>query len=305
MKTFKGFNQNLSCRDFQFNIGETYTHTGKVEACASGFHACVNPLDVFTYYSPDTSRFCLTESSGDIETHKDDSKIASSILTVVKELSLDELCNAGADYILNNVTNTNTETNTGYRSAAINTGDKSAATNTGRQSVATNTGDYSAVTNTGYQSAATNTGAYSAATNTGDQSTATNTGYQSVATNTGDHSAATNTGGRSVATNTGYRSAVTNTGYRSVATNTGDYSAATNTGYESTSSVEGVNSVAMSTGKNGKAKASLGSAIVLCYYNDDMVLLDLKTGVVGRNGILPDIWYTLDKNGNFTEAENV
>ena len=138
MKTFKGFNQNLSCMDFQFNIGETFTHTGNVEACASGFHACENPLDIFTYYPPANSRFCLTESSGDIETHKDDSKIASSILDIVKELSLAELCNYGAEYILNNVIDT--ETDTGYRSAATNTGHYSTASVEGVNSVAMATG---------------------------------------------------------------------------------------------------------------------------------------------------------------------
>jgi len=301
MKTFKGFNQNLSCMDFQFNIGETFTHTGNVEACASGFHACENPLDIFTYYPPANSRFCLTESSGDIETHKDDSKIASSILDIVKELSLAELCNYGAEYILNNVIDT--ETDTGYRSAATNTGLRSAATNTGDYSVATNTGNNSVATNTGYQSAATNTGAYSVATNTGYQSAATNTGDQSAATNTGGRSSATNTGDYSAATNTGAYSAATNTGNNSAATNTGYRSAATNTGHYSTASVEGVNSVAMATGVNSKAKASLGSAIVLCHYSKSGYLIGGVFLMVGEGGIKDNTWYAYNENGTIVEIE--
>jgi len=62
--TYKGFNKDLQCRDYQFAIGETYHHEGKVEACGSGFHACECPFDVFGYYPPADSRFAETISFG-------------------------------------------------------------------------------------------------------------------------------------------------------------------------------------------------------------------------------------------------
>ncbi|EFR5826334.1 hypothetical protein HYJ65_000738 [Salmonella enterica] len=258
--TFKGFNKDLTCRDFQFAIGETFHHDGKVEACGSGFHACECPFDVFSYYPPAESRYAETISFGVIDREEEgDTKIASASITIKSELTLPQFIQRGIEWIWSKI-------------------DKSLEQQimTGNRSAATNTGDWSAATNTGYQSAATNTG---------NRSAATNTGYQSAATNTGN---------RSAATNTGYRSAATNTGYQSAATNTGDLSAA---------EVSGSQSVAASLGIEGKARASEGGAIVLCYRDEDGELIHIRASKVGENGIMPDIWYQLNEDGEFVECE--
>ncbi|EAS4874961.1 hypothetical protein D7U01_12755 [Salmonella enterica] len=303
--TFKGFNKDLKCRDFQFEIGKTFHHDGKVEACGSGFHACECPFDVFSYYPPAESRYAETISFGVTDREEEgDTKIASASITIKAELTLPQFIQRGIEWIWSKIDNSlEQQIMSGYRSAATNTGNQSAATNTGNQSAATNTGYRSAATNTGYRSAATNTGDQSAATNTGNQSAATNTGYRSAATNTGDRSAATNTGDQSAATNTGYRSAATNTGYRSAATNTGDQSAATNTGYQSAAEVSGSQSVAASLGIKGKSRASEGGAIVLCYRDKNGELIHIRASKVGENGIMPNTWYQLNEDGEFVECE--
>ena len=197
---YKGFNPDWTCRGFQYAVGETYTHDGKVSACKSGFHACEYPLDVFNYYRPNEARFALVKMAGETSKDGDDTKIASARITIEAELKLPELVNKAVDWIKDKIDWKNAkESNTGDWSAATNTGYRSAATNTGDWSAATNTGNQSAATNTGNQSAATNTGNQSAATNTGDWSAATNTGNQSAATNTGDWSAAKVSGKHSVA----------------------------------------------------------------------------------------------------------
>ncbi|EDY5216062.1 hypothetical protein GTS56_004251 [Salmonella enterica] len=321
--TFKGFNKDLKCRDFQFEIGKTFHHDGKVEACGSGFHACECPFDVFSYYSPADSRFAETISFGITDREEDgDTKIASASITIKAELTLPQFIQRGIEWIWSKIDksleqqimcgNWSAATNTGNWSAATNTGNWSAATNTGNWSAATNTGNRSAATNTGNWSAATNTGNWSAATNTGDRSAATNTGNWSAATNTGDWSAATNTGNRSAATNTGNwsaatntgnRSAATNTGNRSAATNTGNWSAATNTGDWSAAEVSGSQSVAAAFGIEGKARASEGGAIVLCYRDEDGELIHIRASKVGENGIMPNTWYQLNEDGEFVACE--
>ncbi|EAT4520217.1 hypothetical protein CSQ42_05720 [Salmonella enterica subsp. enterica serovar Infantis] len=285
--TFKGFNKDLKCRGFQFAIGETFHHDGKVEACGSGFHACECPFDVFSYYPPAESRYAETISFGITDSEEGgDTKIASSSITIKDELTLPQFIQRGIEWIWSKIDKSLEQ--------QIMCGNRSAATNTGNRSAATNTGDWSA---------ATNTGDWSAATNTGNRSAATNTGDQSAATNTGDRSAATNTGDWSAATNTGYQSAATNTGYRSAATNTGNRSAATNTGNRSAAEVSGSQSVAASLGIEGKARASEGGAIVLCYRDEDGELIHIRASKVGENGIMPNTWYQLDKDGEFVECE--
>ncbi|ECS7684475.1 hypothetical protein CKW62_25340 [Salmonella enterica subsp. enterica serovar Mbandaka] len=240
--TFKGFNKDLKCRGFQFAIGETFHHDGKVEACGSGFHACECPFDVFSYYPPAESRYAETISFGITDSEEGgDTKIASSSITIKDELTLPQFIQRGIEWIWSKIDKSLEQ--------QIMCGNRSAATNTGDQSAATNTGNRSAATNTGYQSAATNTG---------DRSAATNTGYQS---------------------------------------------AATNTGYQSAAEVSGSQSVAASLGIEGKARASEGGAIVLCYRDEDGELIHIRASKVGENGIMPNTWYQLDKDGEFVECE--
>ena len=290
---FKGFDKDLKCRNYQYEVGKEFEEEGKIEACSKGFHFCENPFDVLGYYPPSTkkgsSRYCIVKGSGNIDRGGDDSKVACSKLHISAEIGLKGIIEVGVKFILDKVNwKDNKESNTGDYSAATNTGYRSAATNTGDYSAATNTGYRSAATNTGYRSAATNTGRRSAATNTGDRSAATNTGDQSAATNTGCRSAATNTGDYSAATNTGDHSAATNTGRRSAATNTGDYSAAEVTGRES---------IAIVTGKDSKAKGGIGCWIVLTergeWDGNVYPIKEVKAVRVDGEIIKPDTYYKL------------
>ena len=187
IKGYKGFDKELKCRGFLYEVDKEYEQGGEIKCCNNGFHFCENPFDVFSYYPPNDSRYCEVHGSGKYDKDNDDSKVSVSKIKIGFEIGLKGLIDAGIKFILDKVN-----------------WEESKATNTGNQSAATNTGDESAATNTGYQSAATNTGDRSAATNTGNRSAATNTGYQSAATNTGNRSAASVEGFESIAIVTGY-----------------------------------------------------------------------------------------------------
>ncbi|MBQ1429483.1 MAG: hypothetical protein IIZ06_07425 [Kiritimatiellae bacterium] len=78
MKAYKGFDKNLKCHDFQYEVGKEY-ETDKATLCECGFHACENPLDCLNYYSPnDGCVYHEVEVSGDIEKASDDSKVAAT-----------------------------------------------------------------------------------------------------------------------------------------------------------------------------------------------------------------------------------
>lgn len=162
IRGYKGFDKNLKCRDFQYEIGKEY-FTDKAVACETGFHFCENPFEVLSYYSPcdDTgtlNRFCEVEGSGDFDKSKSD-KTCCTHLKVKAEIGLQGLIKAGVNFILDRVKwEDYKQSNTGNCSAATNTGNRSAATNTGNYSAATNTGNCSAASVEGKESVAIVTG---------------------------------------------------------------------------------------------------------------------------------------------------
>lgn len=138
---FKGFDKDLKCRDYQYEVGKKFEEEGKIEACSNGFHFCENPFDVLGYYPPSTgkgsSRYCIVKGSGNIDRDGDDTKVACSKLHISAEIGLKGIIEAGVKFILDKVNwKDNKESNTGYRSAAEVTGKESIAIVTGKDSKA-------------------------------------------------------------------------------------------------------------------------------------------------------------------------
>ena len=99
IRAYKAFDQNMQCRGFQFEVGKTYEHDGPVKACESGFHACENPLDVWSYYPLD-SRYAVVELGGDVSRHDGDSKIAAARITISAEIALTQIISDGIAYLM-------------------------------------------------------------------------------------------------------------------------------------------------------------------------------------------------------------
>ena len=100
MKLYKGFDKDLKCRGFQYEIGKEYKEE-KADLCNKGFHACENPLDTFGYYAPgDGSRYCVVELD-EVSDQKDgsDTKRCGKVIKIGAELDVAGICKAHFEYV--------------------------------------------------------------------------------------------------------------------------------------------------------------------------------------------------------------
>ena len=97
IKSYKGFNKDMTCRGFQYEEGKEYEEPS-VEICDHGFHACEYPLDCLGYYSPNKSVYHEVKQSGEIQKQSNDSKVASTKIKIGAEISIAGLVKAAIEY---------------------------------------------------------------------------------------------------------------------------------------------------------------------------------------------------------------
>ena len=170
IKGYKGFNQDMTCRGFQYKVGKTYK-ADKAVICEAGFHFCENPLDIFSYYEPSKAVFCEVEGFGETVTHDQDSKVCCTEIKVIASLSIKGFVDAAVKFF-------SEKKDKGAKRAS---GNSSMASNSGDRSMASNFGDSSMASNSGYRSMASNSGYRSMASNFGDSGVAVCTGLSSKA----------------------------------------------------------------------------------------------------------------------------
>ena len=99
IKSYKGFDSSLSCRDFQYEVGKEYEMDGRIKCCKRGFHACESPLEVFDHYDMLKSRFAEVEQSGIIDREDNSTKVCSSHIKIKAELKLADIINIGVEWL--------------------------------------------------------------------------------------------------------------------------------------------------------------------------------------------------------------
>ena len=99
IKSYKGFDKDMKCRDFQYEVGKEYDMDGEIKCCNRGFHACKSPLEVWDYYDMLNSRFAEVEQSGKIDEEKKSTKVCSSHIKIKAELKLADIINIGVEWL--------------------------------------------------------------------------------------------------------------------------------------------------------------------------------------------------------------
>lgn len=98
MKAYTGFDKDLKCRGFQYEVGKEYEEEN-ASLCKKGFRACENPLDTFRYYAPTDSRYCEVDVDDNGERSSDDSKVCGKHIRIGAEIGLKGVINAGVRFV--------------------------------------------------------------------------------------------------------------------------------------------------------------------------------------------------------------
>lgn len=100
MKVYKGTDKNMQCRGKQYVLGKKEVDDGAIRCGDKGYHSCEAPFDVLRHYpNINGNRFFEAEAGGEIDKAKnDDTKLASSELTLKSEIDFAGLVKAQIEY---------------------------------------------------------------------------------------------------------------------------------------------------------------------------------------------------------------
>lgn len=152
MKGYKGFNPDMTCRGFQYEVGKVYETDKPIALCAHGFHFCKELIDCFMYYNLYGNKFAVVEALGDVDEDEATGKCVTNKIKIVEILSENDVLKKANSGNYNtgygNYGNYNTGLNNkgSFNSGCKNTGDRNTGSyNSGFKNVGHhNLGDHNA-----------------------------------------------------------------------------------------------------------------------------------------------------------------
>ena len=285
IKSYKGFNKDMQCRGFQYEVGKEYDMDGEIKCCNRGFHACKSPLEVWDYYDMLNSRYAEVEQSGKIDEGEKSTKVCSSHIKIKAELKLADIINIGVEWLKDITSPFKVKTD----GVLNDNGDKKKQIgSSGDSAQIGSSGDYAKIGSSGYSAQIGSSGGYAQIGSSGDSAQIGSSGDSAKIGSSGDSAQ------------------IGSSGYSAQIGSSGDSAQIGSSGDSAQIDSTGEDSVIMCAGNKSKAKAKVGSWITLAEWewNDKKnrnVPVCVKIEYVDGENIKADTWYQL-KNGKFVEV---
>ena len=329
---YKGFDENLRCKGFQYEVGKEYEQEGEIVCCRTGFHACTNPFDVLDYYCDNSKeRFCVVEQSGIIKSYGQDTKRSSSKIKIISEIGIAGLFKAGIEWIKEK---TNPDTiiksikdegniESGDRAKIVSSSDNAQMFSSGKCAHIGSSGKYAQIGSSGKYAQIGSSGDYAhigssghndQICSSGQNAQIVSIGYSAQIGSSGDFAKIGSSGNFAQIGSSGNYAKIGPSGnYAKIATS-GDCAKIVSSGYSAkiVSSGDsdkiastGEDSVICCAGNNSMVRAKKGSWITLSEWkyseeNDYFIPVCVKTEFVDGERIKEDTWYKLI-DGEFKE----
>ena len=282
--SYKAFDKNMQCHDFQFEVGKEYEMDGEIECGKRGFHACKNPLELWDYYKMLKSRFAEVEQSGKIDKDEKSTKVCSSHIKIKAELKLADIINIGIEW-LKNVTSPSK-----YKKDGVldDSGDYAQIGSCDHCAKIGSSGDYAQIGSSGDYAQIGSSGDYAKIGSCGLCTHIGSSGHCAQIGSSGDYAK------------------IGSCGDCAKIGSCGDCAKISSSGDGAQIDSIGGDSVIMCAGNNSRVKATVGSWITLAewVWNDEKkrnVPICVKTEYVDGERIKTDTWYKLE-NGAFVEV---
>ena len=322
IKSYKGFDKDMKCRDFQYEVGKEYNMDGEIKCCNRGFHACKSPMEVWDYYDMLNSRFAEVEQSGNIDEEENSTKVCSSRIKIKAELKLADIINIGVEWLKDITSTSKVKTDgvlndNGDRKKKIgSSGDSAQIGSSGDSAQIGSSGDYAQIGSSGYYAKIGSSGYYAKIGSSGDSAKIGSSGYYAQIGSSGDSAQIGSSGDSAKIGSSGYyaqigssgdSAQIGSSGDSAKIGSSGDYAQIGSSGDSAQIDSTGEDSVIMCAGNSSIAKAKIGSWITLAEWewSDDKnryVPVCVKTEYVDGENIKADTWYQL-KNGKFIEID--
>ena len=316
---YKGFNGDLSCRDFMYEVGKEYhlDNDNDINVCCNGFHACQNPLDVFVYYPMSSyTRYAMVMLWGDVDFANDGKKICATDIMIVKEIGIDEMVTVGIMYSFPKIKiNENDKTshdmiisrknadsiyNPHYVGRVASCGSNTSILSTGHWQKIASSGEWADIVATGACAEISTSGYYSRIISHGDDVNVASAGMAKIYSDGKNATLYANCTDSQIAS-IGDKANICISSTNGYVNSCGSDARIMSLEDKSTIESNGEKALVMSAGHNTKARAKVGSWIVLTEYDDNKNIKCVKAEYVDGKRIKGDTLYRL-VNGEFVKT---